>query len=229
MEGITGQKVEVVALDEGVFIHIKKFGNIGEILNELREKMEKLKVIFTEEDSIGLIITEQPSLDELVKILSIFEEEKIKLFDIKFGKPVIKKKKPERIPVGTGAIFLKKNIRSGQKVETDGDVILVGNLNLGAEIRAGGNIIVYGLARGGLIAGLNIGNRAVVSALDFRPSLLRIGDHTVTAEFKGGPIHAYVRNDKVVFEEYDFEGKGFLERKLKDVQRKRRSENEVEL
>ena len=222
MEGITGQRVEVVALDEGVFIHIKKFGNIGEILNELKEKMGKLKVIFTEEDSIGLIITEQPSLDELMKILSIFEEEKIKLFDIKFGKPVIKKKKePERIPVGTTTVFLKKNIRSGQKVETDGDVILVGNLNLGAEIRAGGNIIVYGLARGGLIAGLNIGNRAVVSALDFRPSLLRIGDHTVTAEFKGGPILAYIRSDKVVFEEYDFEGKGFLERKLKDVQRKK--------
>ena len=223
-----GQRVEIVALDEGVFVHIKKFGNIEEILKELEEKMEKLRLIFTEEDSIGLIITEQPTLEELTKILGIFEREKMKLFDIKFGKPVVKKKKePERIPVGFGAIFIRRNVRSGQKVESDGDIVLMGNLNLGAEIRAGGNIIVYGLARGSLIAGLNTGNNAVVAALDFKPSLLKIGEHTITGEWKGGPILAFVKNERIVFESYDFENKGFLEKKKEDLMVKRRSEDEM--
>ena len=45
------------------------------------------------------------------------------------------------------AKFHKGSLRSGQKIEFEGSVIVVGDVNPGAEIKAGGNIIVLGSSR----------------------------------------------------------------------------------
>jgi len=51
--------------------------------------------------------------------------------------------------------FLRKTIRSGQSINYPGNVVIIGDVNPGAEIYAAGNIIVMGTLRGIVHAGTN--------------------------------------------------------------------------
>ncbi|SMP49675.1 septum site-determining protein MinC [Anoxynatronum buryatiense] len=70
--------------------------------------------------------------------------------------------------------FVQGTMRSGQKVDHNGDVIVLGDVNPGAEIYAGGNIVVMGNLRGTAHAGLNGQENAFVAALILQPTQLRI-------------------------------------------------------
>jgi len=50
--------------------------------------------------------------------------------------------------------FLRKTIRSGETVESTGDIVILGDVNPGAEIEAGGNVYVMGNLRGIVRAGI---------------------------------------------------------------------------
>jgi septum site-determining protein MinC len=68
-------------------------------------------------------------------------------------------------------------LRSGQRVETEHSVVVFGDVNSGAEIIAGGDIIVLGTLRGVAHAGAydTSGGGRVIFALSLRPTQLRIG------------------------------------------------------
>lgn len=61
----------------------------------------------------------------------------------------------------TGSLILTQSLRSGQMVEHDGDVMLLGHMNEGAEIRASGNIFVHGRLKGVVHAGTRGGEHGV--------------------------------------------------------------------
>lgn len=73
-----------------------------------------------------------------------------------------------------GALVVARNLRSGQRVAHDGDVVVLGDVNPGAEIVAGGSVIVWGRLRGTVEAGRAV-DGAAVCALDLAPTQLRIG------------------------------------------------------
>ncbi len=73
------------------------------------------------------------------------------------------------------AAFVARTLRSGQRTEHAGSVVVLGDVNVGAEVRAGGSVVVWGRLRGSVEAGLD-GGEAVVCALDLSPAQLRIGD-----------------------------------------------------
>lgn len=77
---------------------------------------------------------------------------------------------------GEEAIFVKRTLRSGHKVMHQGHVVVLGDVNPGAEIIAGGNIIVWGRLRGTVHAGAQGKGDAVVCALELTPTQLRIAD-----------------------------------------------------
>jgi septum site-determining protein MinC len=61
-------------------------------------------------------------------------------------------------------------------------VVLIGDVNPGAEIKAGGSVIVWGRLRGIVHAGANSSSEdAVVCALQLSPMQLRIGDYITRA------------------------------------------------
>jgi len=64
---------------------------------------------------------------------------------------------PEPIPAPS--IFLCSTVRSGQRIESEGDITVVGDVNSGAELVAVGNICVFGRLSGIAHAGIN-GNRS---------------------------------------------------------------------
>ncbi len=68
-------------------------------------------------------------------------------------------------------------IRSGQTEECPrGSLIIYGDVNSGAEVRAGGDIVVLGALRGNAHAGINGRLSAVIIAMDLVPVQLQIGN-----------------------------------------------------
>jgi septum site-determining protein MinC len=67
-------------------------------------------------------------------------------------------------------------VRSGQKIDASKHLIIYGDVNPGAEVIAGGDIIILGALCGTAIAGQKKDNKSVIFALDFRPSQIQIND-----------------------------------------------------
>jgi septum site-determining protein MinC len=74
-------------------------------------------------------------------------------------------------------LVVRRTLRSGQNVRHPGHVVIIGDCNPGAEIVAGGNIVVWGRVRGMVHAGAMGDEEAVICALDLAPTQLRIAGH----------------------------------------------------
>ena len=74
------------------------------------------------------------------------------------------------------ALFLNRTLRSGTRIEFSGHVVVRGDVNPGAEIIAGGSVIVWGHLRGMVHAGAKGNRNAVICALDLSPTQLRIAE-----------------------------------------------------
>ncbi len=72
--------------------------------------------------------------------------------------------------------FHKGTLRSGEHLEFDGDVLLLGDINPGAKISATGDVMVWGRLRGTAHAGKPNNSQAKIVALQLRPLQLRIAD-----------------------------------------------------
>lgn len=89
-----------------------------------------------------------------------------------------KKKIDERmndITNGAGQ-FYRGTLRSGQVLESDSSVIILGDVNPGAKIISAGNIVVLGALKGTVYAGVNGDESTFVVALEMNPVQIRIGD-----------------------------------------------------
>ena len=102
-------------------------------------------------------------------------------------------------------ILLRRTLRSGQVARHEGHVAIIGDVNAGAEIVAGGDVIVWGKVRGVIHAGALGDESAIVCALYLAPTQLRIGPH-ITRAPEGrhmrprAPEKAYVRDGAIVVE-----------------------------
>ena len=78
---------------------------------------------------------------------------------------------------GDQAILIQRTLRSGHSVKHPGHITILGDVNPGAEIIAGGNVIVWGRLRGTVHAGAEGNEEAIICALDLSPTQLRIADY----------------------------------------------------
>lgn len=108
---------------------------------------------------------------------------------------------------GAPAILINRTLRNGRTVRSQGHVIVCGDVNPGAEIVAGGNIIVWGRLRGTVHAGAYGDESAVVCALDLAPTQLRIAGYiTISPEDKRRkprPETAFIRQGRIVAEAWN--------------------------
>jgi len=79
----------------------------------------------------------------------------------------------EVAPIAEGLV-VRRTLRSGQSLRYPGHVVVIGDVNPGAEIVAGGDIVVWGRVRGLVHAGALGDEEAVICALDLAPTQLRI-------------------------------------------------------
>jgi septum site-determining protein MinC len=89
---------------------------------------------------------------------------------------VISKIEAERILAETEVRSVAKIVRSGQILQVEGDLLLIGDVNPGGTVKAGGNIFVLGSLKGIAHAGYNGNRQAVIAASVMNPTQLRIGN-----------------------------------------------------
>lgn len=105
---------------------------------------------------------------------------------------------------GTAGVMIRRTLRSGRTVHSDGHVVILGDVNPGAEIIAAGDIIVWGKLRGNVHAGADGDELAVVCALDMTPTQLRIASFiTISPQDKRRnprPEMASIRDEHIIVE-----------------------------
>lgn len=84
--------------------------------------------------------------------------------------------------------FYKGNLRSGQVLETETSIIIIGDVNQGATVTSKGNIIVLGSLFGNVYAGAGGNQDAFVMALELDPVQIRIADTIARAPDKVGKM-----------------------------------------
>ena len=109
---------------------------------------------------------------------------------------------------GRQVLVVERTLRSGAAVRFRGDVLVYGDVNAGAEIEAGGNIIVLGALRGLAWAGNGGDETAMIISFDLQPVQLRIGKQIAFLPERSrlrsarGPESAVVRDGQIVLQEY---------------------------
>ena len=119
--------------------------------------------------------------------------------------------RPERRPArrvegefSEGAL-VRCTLRSGQVIQHPGHVVVIGDVNAGAEVIAGGDVIIWGRLSGTVHAGAMGNDRAIVCALDLTPTQLRIGKYIarppeVTSRQTTIPEVAFVQEGTIIVE-----------------------------
>ena len=166
---------------EEIILNVSVIAEIQEILEELQMKMPKIKDFYTTQ-SIPIKVTGRLFNDqEIEEVKKTFRKEGIYV-DIKFdnisdllGLHAIKKTFGESTDISQTK-FVQNSLRSGQKEEFQGSIVICGDVNAGAEIIAGGNIMILGTLRGLAHAGANGNIKAMISANTIDVTQIRIAN-----------------------------------------------------
>ena len=94
------------------------------------------------------------------------------------------------------------NLRGGQKLSSEGDIIVMGHVNMGAEVYAGGHIVVLGRLHGVVHAGCGGDNDMSVTVRSIETPQVRIGTKVgmidCNSEFWGKPTVITLCNEEIV-------------------------------
>ncbi|MCB2297332.1 septum site-determining protein MinC [Clostridium tagluense] len=200
-------KIVIKGNKEGlnVAINMNHFSDFDDMLESLVKKLSQGKKFY--KGSTLKITTE---------LKYINEKESIKLKEILFDEFLIsdcifQDQDESTVRLFTGIYegktkFLRKTIRSGQSINYPGNIVIVGDVNPGAEIYAAGNIIVLGNLRGVVHAGTTGNEKAIIAALKLEPQILQIGS-IVTRSPEDNlrpqyPEVAKIKNGNIIVEPY---------------------------
>lgn len=105
------------------------------------------------------------------------------------------------------AVLVERTLRSGQTIHYPGHVILLGDVNPGAEVTAGGDIFIFGHFRGIAHAGFFGSEDAVVFAFKLVPTQLRIANQITRSPdnenfYSEDPEIAFIKDGKIVITKY---------------------------
>ena len=174
-----------LALDVGTQIL-----HVNEVV-DLRDQLSERNVV------LWAILSESPITEQTAQLLGLATR--------------ISKPRPEETRFASNdlndetALFINKTLRSGTRIEYPSHVVVLGDVNPGAEIIAVGSIIIWGRLRGAVHAGSNGDKSAKVCALDFAPMQLRIAKEAKNlneARETASPRMAYIRDGQIVIESW---------------------------
>jgi septum site-determining protein MinC len=105
------------------------------------------------------------------------------------------------IPVGVATLYHRGTLRGGQALHNLGNLVVIGDVNPGAELVASGDIVVFGALRGVAHAGAQGDRGARVIALELAATQLRIATAIASGDVgtkPRGPEHASISGDRIV-------------------------------
>lgn len=172
------QNVVIKGTKNGLTLHLNDDCSYEDIKQELEKKLSltsrehedrPLLPVIVEIGNRYLSKKQQEELKDLVRT-------KKNLVVDKIVSNVITIEEAEKLKAEEEVVTVARIVRSGQVLEVTGDLLLIGDVNPGGTVRAGGNIFVMGALRGIAHAGCNGNEQAVITASLLSPSQLRIGD-----------------------------------------------------
>lgn len=160
---LLGQIDERPAFFQGARLAIDVGSQILKVndLVDLRDRLSERNV------ALWAVIGESPITEHTSQLLGLAT---------RISKPRPEEQKRADAVADDTALFINKTLRSGKRVEFPGHVVVMGDVNAGAEIVADGNVIVWGRVRGMIHAGSKGNRSATICALDLSATQLRIAD-----------------------------------------------------
>ena len=202
----------------GIVIQMDKNVAFSDLKKDLIEKFKSASKFFDKANMAVSFEGRTLSMDEEREILQIISEnselnivciiDNDELKEKMFKKAV--EDKLEELSAHTGR-FYKGTLRSGQQLESESSLIILGDINPGAKVIAKGNIIVLGSLKGTVYAGANGNDESFVVALEMAPIQIRIGDTIARCNDSGGrvkpiskdPMIAFVEDENIYIEKLD--------------------------
>lgn len=170
--GINMKKDEIV-------VRISEGAEHSEIVECLNKKMPALKKLYkTEKTPIFVMgkVLKNKEINEIKKII----QDNIDV-EVNFDSPKVLglhgiKKVFEKDIENSETKFHKGSLRSGQKIEFEGSLVILGDVNAGAEVIAGENIVVLGELRGLAHAGAKGNKKAIIASNEIDCPQIRIAN-----------------------------------------------------
>jgi septum site-determining protein MinC len=204
---------------DGIVIILSEYAEYDGIAESLREKIRSSSKFFADATTTITFKGKQLPEEELLSLIEIINEETDLSISFvtdltgtfKAGKEEEKKEpglsKPKKLDeiVTDGAYFHRAGLRSGQAISHSGSVVILGDVNAGAEVVAAGNVVVFGAIRGLVHAGALGDESAFVCALSMLPIQLRIAEKITyfpkelikENKNKIDPVYAFVKDDEI--------------------------------
>lgn len=192
---------------DNIVIKIAEDAEQKDIMLCLMKKLPDLKKLYKDAKTpikiIGKVLKNK-EIDEIQELI----KDKIDV-DIEFDMPkslgLSSIKRTFNRSIGTSETkFHRGSLRSGQKLEAEGSIVIIGDVNSGAEVIASENIVVLGYLRGLAHAGAKGNKDAIIAAGHVDTVQIRISNIVKEMNRDEEPVHVqsyiYVKDDKIVIE-----------------------------
>ncbi len=202
------QYVTINTKQDQIVIRLSEKAEHEEIVASLKKKLQELKKLYQKEKTPILVTGKILKNKEITEIQDIIR----KSIDvpIEFESPKglglygIKKAYHEEIQ-NSETKFHTGSIRSGQRIEFEGSLVIIGDVNSGAEVMAGENIVVLGALRGLAHAGAKGNKEAIIAANKIEAVQIRISNIVKEIvkdeeEYNIPKTYAYIENDEIILE-----------------------------
>lgn len=190
-----------------VVIKIDDNAKQEDVIEELDKKMKDLKKMYQDEKTpimvTGKILTNK-ELEEIREIIKSKIDVEIK-FDTPTTLGLHSITRSYKKDVGTSeTTFHKGSLRSGQRLEVEGSLVIIGDVNAGAEVIAADNIAVIGTLRGLAHAGAKGNKEAIIAASTLDAVQIRISnivkEFDMNEEYVYDNAYIYADGDQIVIE-----------------------------
>ena len=172
--------IKISQSTDEMILTVNIISDIEEIAEELNEKIVKLKEFYQSAKTpiriTGRLFTEG-EMERLRKIINSEIEVEVHFDEPSdlLGLHAIKKTFKTEMNINETK-FIQYSLRSGQSEEYSGSIVIIGDVNAGAEVIAGGNIAVLGTLRGLAHAGAGGNTNAIIAANYIDSTQIRIAN-----------------------------------------------------
>lgn len=197
--------INIYLKKDSIVLKIKEDATTNEILTELEEKLPDLKDFYKEEKTPILVtgkILKRFEIDSIQKMIQSMIKVKVDFDSPRtLGLHDIKRTFKKDIQISETK-FYKGSIRSGQKLEFEGSIVIIGDVNDGAEVIAEDNIAVLGNLRGMAHAGAKGNEKAIIAANIINSPQIRIASIIKERERKDiereSFSYAYINDEGII-------------------------------
>ncbi len=213
------EKIKIKGENDGLMLEFPPDLSFLEIVEELSRKLDSGSGFFLR-GTLVRVPRNRFSKEELAELQELFRPHGLicrleKPVPMRSASPVPPSPKPAAASVSPQEamqdapelqrmLVIDKTLRGGQAVETEGSVIVFGNVNPGAQITAGGSVDIRGTCRGLVHAGAAGDSTAFIIADHLMPTQIRIANYVARSpdepEDFGKAERAYVKDGQIVIE-----------------------------